>query len=419
MTQANENEDEGREVRRDSGATRRIVVQDLPPEELPRAQGRKLATPVDGLATSTNSATGNARIKGSEHAPRLSRSNESLYDTAGSPGVEAYRTPGHLSNATAITNKSARKRIDGDLHQVKSRKLLMIIGGAVAFALIAAVALLLIPARDKKTRAKERETLGSETSTTAPQAAPATAQQSPPEAANAPQLSPETPKEPDASPVDSMEIRSLSEQLAAQISQKGGYIFAPEFVDLIRVRAQEYVDRKAMAGARLYRREINKSFRDEGMNPLVGYALAMSRSKFDPKSTEKGVGIWQIPPSVARSQGYLGPAENTSKLSIPEASAQITATYTKALLSTFDTEDFMYAIACFGMTLQDVGRVQSRLINAAPDAKSRRDIMKIIRAGVLTADQVDSIARFFAAGIVGENPQKFGLDDSQPFSSLY
>jgi hypothetical protein len=50
---------------------------------------------------------------------------------------------------------------------------------------------------------------------------------------------------------------------------------------------------------------------------------------------------------------------------------------------------------------------------------SRRDLMKIVKSGVLTGEQVDSIARFFAAGIVGENPQKFGLDDSQPFSSLY
>src|SRR6185503_756148 len=134
---------------------------------------------------------------------------------------------------------------------------------------------------------------------------------------------------------------------ASQISQKGGYAFAPEFVELIRARIQEYSSQKALAAARVFRREINKSFRDEGMSPLIGYTLALSRSKFDPSVTEKGIGIWQIPTPVVRLQGYLGPTESAAKLKVPETSAQISAAYTKALLSTFDAEDFMYAIACY------------------------------------------------------------------------
>ncbi|HKR21066.1 MAG TPA: hypothetical protein VJS17_00675, partial [Pyrinomonadaceae bacterium] len=89
------------------------------------------------------------------------------------------------------------------------------------------------------------------------------------------------------------------------------------------------------------------------------------------------------------------------------------------LLSTFESDDFMYAIACFGMSLQEAGKLQARLVATAPNTKSRRDIMKMIKAGVLTDDQVENIARFFAAGIVGENPQHFGLTAPQPFSSLY
>jgi hypothetical protein len=299
----------------------------------------------------------------------------------------------------------------------------VIIGGMLAIAFLGSVTLLLLMGNgNKKTSVKASQPAMSEASATAtPPTAVATTHQSPPAETNTGTLPPipNTPQGVIPSTIEATEVRSLSEQLAAQISQKGGYAFAPEFVELIRARTQEYNSQKALGTARIYRREINKSFRDEGMNPLIGYALAMSRSRFDPNTTEKGIGIWQIPPSVARSQGYLGAAENTSKLKIPETSAQISAAYTKALLSTFDAEDFMYAIACFGMSLQEAGRVQAHLVNIAPDAKSRRDIMKIIRAGVLNADQVDSIARFFAAGIVGENPQKFGLDDSQPFSSLY
>ena len=219
--------------------------------------------------------------------------------------------------------------------------------------------------------------------------------------------------------VEAAEIHSMVLQLASQISQKSGYEFGPEFIELIRARSQEYASEKALLAARQYRREINKSFRDEGLNPLIGYVLAMSRSKFDLASAEKGIGVWQIPAEVARSQGYLAAGENSAKLKVPEVSAQIAASYTRQLLSAFDTEDFMYAIGCFGMSLQQAGQLQARLITVMPDAKGRRDIAKINRAGVLSSEQVDNIVRFFAAGIVGENPQKFGLADAQPLSSLY
>ena len=79
----------------------------------------------------------------------------------------------------------------------------------------------------------------------------------------------------------------------------------------------------------------------------------------------------------------------------------------------------MYAIGCFGMTLQDAGKLQARLVTTMPDTNDRRDLRKAIQARILSGDQVDNIARFFAAGIVGENPQKFGLADSQRLSSLY
>lgn len=218
---------------------------------------------------------------------------------------------------------------------------------------------------------------------------------------------------------DANEIRTMVLQLASQISQKGGYEFGPEFIDLIRAKSHEYASEKALLAARQYRREINKSFHDEGLYPLIGYVLAMSRSKFDPGSSSEGIGIWQMPMGVVRSQGYLNAGENAAKLKVPEVSAQIAASYTRQLLSAFDQEDFMYAIACFGMTLQEAGQLQARLVTVVPDTKDRRDIQRVIRSDVLTGKQVENMARFFAAGIVGENPQKFGLADSQPFFSLY
>jgi hypothetical protein len=219
--------------------------------------------------------------------------------------------------------------------------------------------------------------------------------------------------------VEATEIKAMVSQLASQISQKSGYEFGPELIDLIRARSHEYASQKGLQAAREYRREINKSFRDEGLSPLIGYVLAMSRSKFDQSSSDKGIGVWQIPITVVRSHGYLSAAESSAKLKVPEVSAQIAASYTRQLLSAFEAEDFIYAIGCFGMSLREAGQLQARLMTAVPDTNGRRDVGKIIDAHVLSGAQVDNIARFFAAGIVAENPQKFGLADSQPLSSLY
>ncbi len=219
-------------------------------------------------------------------------------------------------------------------------------------------------------------------------------------------------------PIDAAAVRNMSLQLASQISQKSGYEFGPEFVEMIRERTVEFTSERSLIAARQYRYAINKSFRDEGLNPLVGYVLAMSRSKFDPVVVRGGIGIWQLPIAVARSQGYLGKDDKPDKLAATETSAPIVASYTRQLLSTFETDDFMYAIACFGMDLQEAGRLQARLVATAPDGRGRRDVMKMMKAGVLRGDQVETIARFFAAGIVGENPHLFGFSSPQPFSTL-
>jgi hypothetical protein len=354
---------------RQSGATRRIVVQDDALEKIPRALGRKLETP---------------------------------QATTGVP-------PPHRE-----TNVRS-----GSREPVNVKRIIMIAGGlAGILILVPLVAVVFHSVRNKGTKTQTSAGVSRPTPTGTPESQ-AAVQISPPQASTP---SPEVDSsivEDSSSAVEPAKIRLMALQLASQISQKSGYEFGPEFVELIRGRTQEYRSEKALSGARQYRREINKSFRDEGINPLFGYVLAMSRSKFDSLATQNGVGIWQLPVGVVRSQGYLGASDNSAKLKVPEVSAQIAASYSKQLLSSFDADDFMYAVACFGMNLQEAGYLQARLVNAAPDAKGRRDIMKIIRTGVLNGEQVDNLARFFAAGIVGENPQEFGLSDSQPFSSLY
>jgi hypothetical protein len=377
-----------------SGGTRRIVVQDLPPEEAPQVRGRRLTTPVE-LEQPTRPRT-----------PLQSAPNTTQRVSTAKTQPNIRRTM-----PVAPPHVVAQKR---PASQVNFKRLLLLLGVIIFVPFVLVVIVLLLPKPKQKVAIDSGTASVSAPSPVSEPQATASVQASPPEGV-APTESPET-----GSPVVNAEdVRSMTVQLASQISQKSGYEFAPEFVELIRSRTAEYINEKALISARLYRREINKSFRDEGLNPLVGYALAMSRSKFDPAVTDKGIGIWQVPIGVARSQGYVGSSENPAKLKVPETSAQITASYTKQLLTAFDAEDFMYAIACFGMSLQEAGRLQGQLVRAAPDSKTRRNIMNMIRAGVLTSDQVDNIARFLAAGIVGENPKKFGLDNSESFSSMY
>ena len=221
-------------------------------------------------------------------------------------------------------------------------------------------------------------------------------------------------------PAGAVDIRSMSERLSGQVTRKSGYVFDRDFVDLIRVRTNEYRVGGYSERARRYRREINKAFRDQGLDPLLGYVLALSRSKFNENAAGSGIGLWQMPLSVAQAQGYLGTGETESALKDPKRSAEIAAAYTKALLNTFEsTDDFMYAVACFGMPLSQVGQVRTQLATTAPDPVARRDFMKVVKLGVVKGEQVDRVVRFFAAGVVGENPQSFGLNSDQPFSSLF
>lgn len=222
-------------------------------------------------------------------------------------------------------------------------------------------------------------------------------------------------------PSGGIDVPGLSSRLATQISRKSGYSIDPDFAEAIRARTNEYRQGGYTDRARTARREINKAYRDRGLEPLLGYAMAMSRSKLNASLGSGGVegatGLWQISPAVA--QAYLAPGETTTILADPKRSAEISATYMKALIDVFELDDFMYAVACFGMPLSRAGELRTKLVTAAPDPAARRDFWKMVRSGVVSREQADQAARFFAAGIVGENPQAFGLNNEQSFSSLY
>lgn len=204
-----------------------------------------------------------------------------------------------------------------------------------------------------------------------------------------------------------VDIAALSQSLASQFSGKSGYVFAPQFVEQIRIRANDYrVD--VIDDATRHRRDICRAFSNQGLPPLLGFVLAMSQSRFkETPGGQSGAGLWRVPPSIASAQGYLAPGESESVLADSKRSAEIAAAYVKYLDGLFGREDFMYAIACFGMPVNQAGEVRTRL--EQQDASSHRDFWRMVELGVVPRDAADRVVKFFAAGIVGENPQSFGL----------
>lgn len=157
---------------------------------------------------------------------------------------------------------------------------------------------------------------------------------------------------------------------------------------------------------------INVAF-VKGMNVdgQFAYYLAMSRSKFNPQPQNGEEGFWRMSNDFATANSLNGMC-GTEKLGDPaqNCAANVTALYVgKYLYPTFD-RDFLYAVAAFGMTPGEAAVWRSQL------PADRSDFWSIITK---SPKQREEVVRFFAAAVVAENPQKFGLKKDQPISDLY
>ena len=208
-------------------------------------------------------------------------------------------------------------------------------------------------------------------------------------------------------------IEGLVGRLAGQLSGKGNYIFDREMIDAIAARSSEYRV-NVTANAQPYKLEVQRAFSTaRGLNPLYGHILAMSQSKYG-QSMSGGVGIWQIPPTIAKD--YVSGGGDLSALSTPQRSADLAASHLQELLSLFEPQDFMYALACFGQPKSKAGDLNLKLQSLDPN--DRRNFWKQVQAGVVSREGADKVVRFFAAGIVGEYPASFGLTGATAFSEL-
>ncbi len=226
------------------------------------------------------------------------------------------------------------------------------------------------------------------------------------------QQQPQTPAGPKGKEVSIIDVQEMSNRLVKQFSGNYKYnVSNKQFLQEVQKKSAEYAQEGYFDRAAVYRDAINVAYvREQNLDAPLGYMLAMSRSKFNPQKQGSNEGLWQLSTEFVTSQSYNGLC-GTETLSDPSqnCAAKASALYMKALVFGVFDGDVIYSAAAFGKSTQDAGVWKATL------PANRTDVWNSIK----TSPEREQIVRFFAAGIVAENPQKFGLKRDRPISELY
>lgn len=206
-------------------------------------------------------------------------------------------------------------------------------------------------------------------------------------------------------------IQKMSESLVGQYTGNFSYrVGNKQFLQEVQKMTAEYAQGGYFERASKYKDNINSAFvQENNLAAPLGFMLAMSRSKFIPAKQGGEEGIFRMNSAFVAANKYNGVC-GTETLSDPsqKCASLVAAKYMKALMDGFKN-DVIYSAAAFGKSTQDAVAWYSNL----PADKS--DIWNTIKPG----PERDQLVRFFAAGIVAENPQVFGLKQDRPLSELY
>jgi hypothetical protein len=208
-----------------------------------------------------------------------------------------------------------------------------------------------------------------------------------------------------------IDLQEMSRRVVKQFSGNFNYKFDQQFLQEVQKRTPEFVSEGYFARASEFRDLINIEFHKENaLDPPLGFLLAMSRSKFSPQKTGAEEGLWKLTDEFVSANGYKVACAAES-LSDPKqiCAAKTAAIYTKALTVKIFEGNIIYAVAAFGMTEGEAVTWKNSL------PPTREDFWRLIAS----SKQREQITRFFAAAIVAENPQKFGLKKDRPLSELY
>jgi pSer/pThr/pTyr-binding forkhead associated (FHA) protein len=223
---------------------------------------------------------------------------------------------------------------------------------------------------------------------------------------------PKIPQKSQGKQISLAETQEMSNRLLKQFS--GGFKYNlsnPQFLTQVQAKTNEFKTEGFFANAQKFDTSIRTAFViEQNLDVPLGYILAMSRSKFDPKKQGNDEGLWRMSNDFATANAYNGTCgtETLSDAS-QNCAAKATAVYLKALILNVFEGDTVYGISTFGMSPNEASAWKQGL------PADRTNFWQVIK----NQKQKDEIVRFFAAGIVAENPQRFGLKRDRPISEIY
>ena len=204
----------------------------------------------------------------------------------------------------------------------------------------------------------------------------------------------------------------MAKNLVKEFSGAFDYKFDSQFIREVNGKTVEYAADGYFARAAPYKDVISVAFvQERNLDAPLGFILAMSRSQF--KSQKNGAddeGLWQMNADFVAAHGYNGLC-GAETLSDPAqtCASKAASLYLKALILEVFEGDVIYGVAAFGKSPQEANIWKASL------PADRADFWNVVR----DAKQREQVVRFFAAGIVAENPRKFGLKKDRPISELY
>ncbi len=220
-----------------------------------------------------------------------------------------------------------------------------------------------------------------------------------------------TPKKKDEKKQVPTDTAEMCRALVKDLSPNANYKFSPEFVQEVQKHTSEYASDGFFARAGAYRDVINVMFQETGVGVPLGYVSAMSRSQFKLQNQGNEQGLWRMNNDLVTAKGYNGLCGGEPMGDAKQScAARAASLYIKDLVIGIFEGDVVYGMAAFGMSPQDASDWKNSLGTA-----DRADFWKAIKS----KEQRDTLARFFAAGIVANNPKKFGLKNDQALSELY
>jgi hypothetical protein len=227
-----------------------------------------------------------------------------------------------------------------------------------------------------------------------------------------PKIAPKPDQTPAGTTVGVIDTKTFLDGVLKQISGNVNYKLDQEFLKEVQKKTTEYRSEGYFARASAYKDVINEAFvKEQSLDPALGYFLAMSRTKFTLQSDAAGEGLWRMPNEFVETNGYNELCGDNKSLSDPAqlCAAKATSLYLKGLVIGVFEGDIVSSVAAFGKSQQAANIWKASL------PADRTDFWNVIK----TPKEREQIVRFFAAAVVAQNPQKFGLKNDRPISELY